>query len=370
VRSRPRVAVVFEQPYAEVLPLVREPIAALAREGLAVDLVCRQPWSWTPIDGVEVLPVAGRNDRRTRDTLRTFTTRAARGQYAVIVAAPVWGLLLADAVGTATRTPVVTLSDRLYTREDYRSRFMPRRAMYAAQRRSAFTIIPDLTRVAPIVAEAPALRDHRFVELPNAAAGEPALSAPSAARDRLELPADDVLVLFAGTLWAEMGVAECVAAVPRLPPGTTMVFQSIDELDPVVSALAELVEKHERVVVRRARLPYPEVDDLFAACDVGIVFYRGTGPNFAACGKASGKLARFLRVGRPVIVDRRGGLEWVAEYGAGEVAQTPEEVRLAVEKIAADADRYRTRAQACFDEHFRFEKFWPGVRDALAPVMR
>jgi hypothetical protein len=60
----------------------------------------------------------------------------------------------------------------------------------------------------------------------------------------------------------------------------------------------------------------------------------------------------------------------VAEYGAGEVAATPNDVRGAVQKIAADPDRYRARARACFDEHFRFEKHWPAVRDALAAVMR
>jgi hypothetical protein len=242
--------------------------------------------------------------------------------------------------------------------------------MYAAQRRSSFTIIPDLARVAPILDEAPVLQHHRFLELPNAPAGEPETSGRDLARTRLRLPVDDTLVLFAGTLWAEMGVADCVAAVPHLPPGTTMVFQAVDEVDPVVSELAALVERHEPVVVRRTRLPYPDVDELFAACDMGIVFYRGTGPNFAVCGKASGKLARFLRVGRPVIVDRRGGLEWVAEYGAGEIAETPDDVRVAVQKIAADPDRSRARARACFDEHFRFEKYWPAVHDALAAVMR
>jgi hypothetical protein len=353
-----------------VLPLVREPIAALAREGFAIDLVCRPQWSWSAIDGVALLPVAARNDESTRGSLRTFGARAVRGEYAAIIASPVWGLIAADAVGRATRTPVVTLSDRLYTRNDYTPRIMLRRAMYAAQRRSKFTIIPDLARVPPILDDAPGLRDHRFIELPNAAAGEPETSDCDSARGRLGLPADDTLVLYAGTLWAEMGVAECVAAVPHLPPGTTMVIQSVDEVDPIVSELAALAERHEPVLVRRSRLPYPDVDELFAACDIGIVFYQGTGPNFAVCGKASGKLARFLRVGRPVIVDRRGGLEWVAEYGAGEVAATPNDVRGAVQKIAADPDRYRARARACFDEHFRFEKHWPAVRDALAAVMR
>jgi glycosyltransferase involved in cell wall biosynthesis len=167
-----------------------------------------------------------------------------------------------------------------------------------------------------------------------------------------------------------MGAAECVAAIAHLPRETTFVFQAVGDIDPVVAELAHLVEDRAPARFRLEALPYEETDDIFRACDIGAVLYRGAGPNYEVCGKASGKLCRFLRAGRPVIVDRRGGLEWVAEYGAGVIAETPEEVGRAVERIRADESAYRARARACFEEHLRFEPAWDRVRAALGDVMR
>jgi hypothetical protein len=70
-----------------------------------------------------------------------------------------------------------------------------------------------------------------------------------------------------------------------------------------------------------------------------------------------------------VIVDRTGGLDWVAEYGAGEIIEGIEDLPAAIEKITTSYDQYAQRARDCFAEHLSFERHWPVVRAALEQVM-
>jgi hypothetical protein len=70
-------------------------------------------------------------------------------------------------------------------------------------------------------------------------------------------------------------------------------------------------------------------------------------------------------LGKPVILNRSGGLEWVAHYGAGEIAETPEELVQAIQKISADYSKYSEKALDCYRDHFAFEKYIPPIRRAI-----
>jgi hypothetical protein len=48
------------------------------------------------------------------------------------------------------------------------------------------------------------------------------------------------------------------------------------------------------------------MDQLVGSCDIGLAFYMLTDPNHELCGKGSGKLCRYLRLGKPAIVGSPG----------------------------------------------------------------
>jgi glycosyltransferase involved in cell wall biosynthesis len=102
---------------------------------------------------------------------------------------------------------------------------------------------------------------------------------------------------------------------------------------------------------------------------MGMALYNGTGPNFELCGKGSGKLCRYLRLGKPVILTRQGGFEWIAEYGAGEIAESAEDLVQAIRKISANYQIYSEKAMACYREHFSFEKYYPPIHTAIHEVV-
>jgi hypothetical protein len=70
-----------------------------------------------------------------------------------------------------------------------------------------------------------------------------------------------------------------------------------------------------------------------------------------------------------LIVNRQGSLEWVAEYGAGEVANSTEELVQITQKIGANYEKYAERALSCYQEYFAFEKYYPPIHRAIRELI-
>jgi glycosyltransferase involved in cell wall biosynthesis len=373
-----RLAVLCDNVHLEAVPFVREPLVHLAAEGFGIDLVAPTATygypDWTPIAGVRQLVVSGYRDRPTVQDARTLARLAVRGlvrrDYAAILATPIVSMVLGAALAALWRVPLVVLSDELYTEGDPNSPH-PRwhGAMHRAHAQAALTIITDIRRAALLRDESNLLNEQRFVELPNSPSGTVVSADRDEFRKRLRVAADDVLVLHSGGLWPWARAPELMSALPTLAANTIVVFQQNVRADAATRELYELVECAYPVRFLADPVPYELVDDAVAASDIGLALYRGDTPNVALTGKGSGKLGRYLRAGKPVIVDRTGGLEWVAEYGAGEVITDVTGLPQAIERIMADYDRYAQRARECHAEHMSFERYWPVVRAALADVM-
>jgi glycosyltransferase involved in cell wall biosynthesis len=373
-----RLAVLCDNVHLEAVPFVREPLVHLAAEGFMIDLVAPTASygypDWTPVAGVRQLVVSGYRGRPTMEDARTLSRLALRGlvrsDYAAVLATPIVSVVLGAALAALWRVPLVVLSDELYTEGDPNNPH-PRwhGAMHRAHARAALTIITDLRRAEVLRNESDLLEDQPFVELPNSPSGAIAMPDRGEFRKRIRVGADDVLVLHSGGLWPWTRAPELMSALPSLPADTTVVFQMNTRADASTRQLYELLECAYPVRFLPDPVPYMQVDEAVTACDIGIALYRDESPNIALTGKGSGKLTRYLRAGKPVIVDRTGGLEWVAEYGAGEMIDGMTELPRAIEMITSNYDHYAERARDCFVEHLSFERCWPVVRAALADVI-
>lgn len=373
-----RIAVLCDNVHLEAVPFIREPLLHLASEGFGIDLVAPTASygypDWTPVPGVRQLVVSGYRDRPTVEDARTLGRLAVRGlvrrDYAAVFATPIVSLVLGAAFSALWRVPLVVLSDELYTEGDPSSPH-PRwhAAMHRAHARAALTVITDLRRAALLREETNLLDNQRFVELPNSPSGGVAASDPGEFRKRLRVGAKDVLVLHSGGLWPWARAPELMSELPSLAANTVLVFQMNTRADPSSRELYELLECAYPVRFLTDPVPYELVDDAVSACDIGVALYRDENPNLALTGKGSGKVGRYLRAGKPVIVEHTGGLEWIAECGAGEVIDAVSELPQAIERIMADYDLYAQRARRCHAEQMSFERYWPVVRAALADVI-
>jgi glycosyltransferase involved in cell wall biosynthesis len=369
-RDRRRIVVLLDHDWAESQAFAREPVVALAADGFEVDVVARTTSAWTDVPGVRYHP---RDSLRHPSAQAMIARLAADGlrerDCAMVIATPPVSLVAGQYLARLAGAPLVVLHDELWTSKNHRMSERLRRAMFRAHERAALTIITDLRRVEILEDEWPALRDHTFVELSNCPAGPLRARPRDEVRAELGWPADATVVLNAGSLTPMMGLHDVLRALPDFPENAFLVCQAglVRPLDP---ALVELVEARYPAKFQRQPVPYDAVDDIVAASDIGIALYHSDLPNFRTCGKGSGKLNRYLRAGKPVIVDRNASLEWVAEYGAGVVIDDHTGIPDAIRCITNDYGAYAAAATKCFEQELSFETHWPVVRAALDDAMQ
>jgi glycosyltransferase involved in cell wall biosynthesis len=369
-RSTKRLAVILEHGWIEVQPFFREPITHLAADGFEIDLVARATDRWTPIEGVRYLPRGSLRKPAAQALAGRIAARALlRRAYDAVIATPAVSLVAGGLLARLAGVPLVVLHDELWTPQDINLPPLLRRAMYRAHQQAALTIITDLRRIDVLENEWPALRGKRFVELPNAPAGEPIVGRDrNSVRAELGVPPDATVVLNAGSLTRRFGLDDLLVALPHFPDDVMLVCQSALDTHRLDPALLSLVEDRYPVRFRLDPLPYGRIDELVVAADIGLALYHGTIPNVRYVGKGSGKLNRYLRAGKPVIVDRNANLEFVADYEAGVVISDPCEIPAAIVSIMERYDTFSQNARRCFDEQLAFEAHWPGVHKAISQL--
>jgi len=123
-------------------------------------------------------------------------------------------------------------------------------------------------------------------------------------------------------------------------------------------------------------VPLEQVDDVYASTTIGLALYANTGSNnFTKIGMASGKLAYYLKHGKPVLISNLPSLVRLNEkYNFGEVIAdpaNPEEIQLALHKIINSYKTYSQNAKNCFHAEFDFEKNMLAIVDFIdAPSTR
>jgi glycosyltransferase involved in cell wall biosynthesis len=312
------------------------------------------------------------SNRRSPAFFSSIVRMALSRRYSLFMANPVEALIFGAIAAEVSRTPLIVFSDELFTKKDIAYiRYHRRSLMNWAHRRAAFTIITDHIRASVLRQSTGLPENHTFYELPNSPSGVPEAVDTAVLRDRIGVPPDATMVLMSGYFGPPMGNDLLLNALPQFPPKTYLVFQSASrtQFPPDVVALCKLAEHHFPVRFLYDSLPYELVDQVIASCDIGVALYNCRGPNFELCGKGSGKLCRYLRLGKPVIVNHQGHLEWVARYGAGEIAQSPAELALAIQKISASYQAYSEKASQCYHQHFAFEKYYPPIHNAIRQLV-
>jgi hypothetical protein len=373
--NTPRVAFFFQYSSIEIVPFVKEPILQLAADGVSVDLFAPlsqkfpEP-NFAPYD-VQIINCNFQSRRAVSRLLVSIPRIALTRRYGLLLANPIEALICGAVVAQLIRVPFVAFSDELCTEEDCSMPSRRRSLMNWAHRRARFTVITDRIRSDVLRNATGLLENHTFYELPNSPSGIPATVDKRDLRDRIDVPHDATVLLMPGYFAPSMGNDLLLNAIPRLPDNTYLLFQFSEGgmlgRDAVV--LCKLTEKKYPVRFLFDPVPYDRLDHVVDSCDIGMVFYNGRGPNFDLSGKGSGKLCRFLRLGKPVIVNRQGSLEWVAEYGAGEVANSTEELVQATQNIGANYEKYAKRALSCYQEYFAFEKYYPPIHRAIRELI-
>lgn len=132
-----------------------------------------------------------------------------------------------------------------------------------------------------------------------------------------------------------------------------------DKNDPYIKSISDL--NSESVHLSLCPVPYENLGNLIASCDIGLVTYKPDqyGESWTNIAKASGKLADYLAFGKPVICSNQSDLKKLIEkYGFGFTFDDYSEIPSLVLKINEFYDHFSANALTCFNEEFEFSKFF------------
>lgn len=280
---------------------------------------------------------------------------AKRHEYVALIGAEALGLAMASMVAKRARTPVIYWCLELWIKSETHT--LMHRSIKALEQRFhpgvSATILPT-AEWGPILARENGVDLSAALVIPATARGPAFAATSNMIRARLEIPDDQLVALYAGSLAPWALARELAQAAHEWPAGVTLVLHGWG--DPTY---LDEVRKHvdnDRVRLSLDRLPYHEIDSLIASADVGLAFYRNDIMARAQIGTASGKIGQYLKCGVPVVASDQPGLaERFAPYPAGLTVHSPEEIGEAMRRIKPDLAKYREGARHCFKSEYDFD---------------
>jgi glycosyltransferase involved in cell wall biosynthesis len=172
------------------------------------------------------------------------------------------------------------------------------------------------------------------------------------------------LILQAGMINDFTSSRSLAQAFASINSGCALIFHDVS----TTSTQEDELYKHSLVKINPDNLflslnpvPYDQVDKVYASATIGLALYAtDQGDNFTKIAKASGKLAYFLKHGKPTLVSNFPSLvELNEKYQFGVViddAANSQEIQAALEKILNSYETYSRNAKICFDAEFDFEQ--------------
>jgi len=356
------VAFVIEHAYVDALACFREPIKAFAALGARVDVYTRlTPWHPAPtfVDpNVRVIPLEVSYIGAARLAAQLV---AHRPRYAVVFAAPQWGLRWAVIAAALSRTPVAYISDELIvdgeltTAVQRRWKSRERRA----HQRCAFTIALSEERADFLRGLNRLPGDHPIHLVPNSGPGPALRQSSHFYQDLLGLPPGRCVLLHAGGMGWRPAQALAAAAAEWDDTAPAIVFQGRlpSQMRSCVSGGA--------VWYSPTTLPADRLDHAVSSAHIGLALYDDHRANDRFMGTASGKLCLYMKNALPVITTRIACFDWVEREGCGVCVGHIDEIPAAARAICADYDRYVAAVQRYYAAHLDFAHAFEPVVQAV-----
>jgi hypothetical protein len=362
VRDPLHIAFVIEHAYVDALACFREPIKALAARGARVDLYTRLTATHPPPafshPNIRVIPLDVSYGGAVRLAVRLA---AHRPRYAVVLAAPQWGLHWAVTASAVSRAPVAYISDELIVDRELTTAAQRRRKARERRmhHRCAFTIALSQDRADFLRGLNRLPGEHPIYVVPNSAPGPAVRLASQFYQDLLGLPSDRCILLHAGGMGWRPAEALAAAAATWDGAAPAIVFQGR------LPSQMQARESRGAVWYSPTTLPSHLLDHAVSSAHIGLALYDDEKANDRLMGTASGKVCLYMKNALPVITTRLACFDWVEREGCGVRVATIDDIPAAARTICADYDRYVAAVQRYYAEHLDFTRTFEPVVEAI-----
>jgi len=383
-RRLPRVAIVAPWGAVTIIPTILGVVESLADHGYGVDLYVTHedgfPHPDFPGRDVRVILLASRYYQQGGDRwhwrwqfisqwIPLLVHQDKREHYGCWIGCDPFGLILANIATRGESRRIVYFSVELYFMRSLHSPYL--KVAKLLERRfsqsAALTITQDEDRAA-LLAWENGLDVSQIALLPNAALGPATIARSNYLREWLGIADERPIILYTGTAYAKWPIRELIENAKSWDSGVAFVLHVPDWGGaPSLRALAD--NKH--VYATNGFVPNSKVPDIIASADIGIALYSQNiaDLNEFAMGKSSGKIARYLQSGLPVVVTALPGLSrLVKKYRCGASVDSIQEVWPAICSFLEDLPTYSQNAIACFEAEFAFDKYFAPILERIQAI--
>ena len=168
-----------------------------------------------------------------------------------------------------------------------------------------------------------------------------------------------VIILHAGMICDAVLSKEIAESFNLISQPCALIFHERQKRSLNESYLQNLLSINKKnLFLSLSPLPYQEIYKVFESIDIGIACYKNIDDNFSKISKASGKLAFYLKYGKPVLMNDLESFRKLNDaYQIGVIIQdisNHNEVELALKKIIDNYDFFSKNSLTCFQKEFDF----------------
>ena len=287
--------------------------------------------------------------------------------YNCFIAVEPEGLLPCTYFSIRHKVPLMYLSLELNNLSWERKRPLFKFFERLGNKRAICTIIQDEER-AGILLEDNRVEDQEVIILPVSARGAAYRKKSNYLREKLGIPEDKKIVLYAGCISEWAMCVELAEASTKWNDEFVLVLHGPRHEKDYLKRLMPYTEGG-RVKLSLDWVPYGELDALISSGDVGIALYRGDVLNNRLIGAASSKFAQYLKCGLPIITNNYPSIRTVInKYKCGECIADISESGKAIEEIFVNYLTYSKGAYECYEKRYNFSNNFKPIIDKLSTL--
>ena len=181
-------------------------------------------------------------------------------------------------------------------------------------------------------------------------------------RKKFSINKSDVIILHAGWIHDVMDSLNLAQSASSWPSNYKLIFHERMERsrsEPYINKAIQL--GGSATFFSLNPVSYDRLEEILTSADIGIVNYKlQTGAAaWDNLSKASGKIADYLSCGLPILCSNFAGAEeMINNYKCGEVFYNYEELPACIERITQRYQYYKSNALKCFDQEYKFSKYF------------
>ena len=290
-------------------------------------------------------------------------------EYTCFIGIDKWGLIMAD-LANYNEVPLIYYSLELYysTLPGILPGFAfntVRGLEVIAHHKAIATIIQDEERAKVLFEYNKVPEDKQeILYLPASMRGDSFKERTDFFYETLGIPRDKKILLQLGMIGSERMSVEIAKSAQNWPEEWVLVMHGT--FDKGVKRLIGKLNKKGNIFLSEKKVPFEDIPKVVASAHIGLVFYKNLIDsnyyNNYYVGSASGQLAHHLQCGIPIITLNIPSLRRVVDgFQCGLAVDDVDSIAEAAKSIFNNYEFFRENAFKCFEERYRFEKYFKNV---------